>query len=134
MAGVVVLALGLPDMFASLDHGGHIDVRVMVFGYVVMRLSMLFLWMLAGRNDPDRAPVTRGGFVLVTGVPLSPEQRAVLASRGTEVLEVAPGSALYKWLADGKAAAALVRPDFTVLRVARDVAALCEAAPNFVVA
>jgi 3-(3-hydroxy-phenyl)propionate hydroxylase len=78
--------------------------------------------------------VTRGGFVFVTGVPLSPEQRAALADRGTEVLEVAPGSAPYKWLADGKAAAALVRPDFTVLRVSRDVAALCEAAPRFLVA
>ncbi|MGW6195591.1 low temperature requirement protein A [Kribbella sp. NPDC055110] len=59
MVGVVVLALGLPNMFASLDHGGHIDVRMMVFGYVVLRLSMLFLWMLAGRNDPDRAPAAR---------------------------------------------------------------------------
>jgi 3-(3-hydroxy-phenyl)propionate hydroxylase len=78
--------------------------------------------------------VTRGGFVFVTGVPLSTEQRDLLASRGTEVLEVAPGSALYKWLADGKAAAALVRPDFTVQRAGRDVAALCEAAPSFLVA
>ena len=74
--------------------------------------------------------VTRGGFVLVTGVPLSPQQRAVLADRGTEVLEVKPHSPLYKWLADGKAAAALVRPDFTVLRAGRDVAELCEAAPR----
>ena len=75
---------------------------------------------------------TRGGFVLVTGVPLSPRQRAVLADRGTQVLEVHTGSALYQWLADGKAAAALVRPDFTVLRAGRDVAELCEAAPMFV--
>ena len=78
--------------------------------------------------------MTRGGFVLVTGVPLSPQQRAVLAGRGTEVLEVQPGSPLYTWLADGKAAAALVRPDFTVLRAGRDVAGLCEAAPRFLVA
>jgi len=78
--------------------------------------------------------VTRGGFVFVTGVPLSPQQRAVLAARGTEVLEVEPGSPLYRWLADGKAAAALVRPDFTVLGASRDVAGLCEAAPRFLVA
>lgn len=78
--------------------------------------------------------VTRGGFVLVTGVPLSPEQWTLLADRGTEVLEVAPGSSLYRWLADGKAAAALVRPDFTVLRAGRDVAALCEEVPTFLVA
>lgn len=78
--------------------------------------------------------VTRGGFVLVTGVPLSPHQRKVLESRGTEVLEVEPGSPLHTWLADGKAAAALVRPDFTVMRAGRDVAELCEAAPKFLVA
>jgi 3-(3-hydroxy-phenyl)propionate hydroxylase len=78
--------------------------------------------------------VTKGGFVLVTGIPLSPEQRTMLAGRGTEVLEVAPGSSLHTWLADGKAAAALVRPDFTVLRAGGDVAGLCEAAPSFLVA
>ena len=78
--------------------------------------------------------VTRDGFVLVTGVPLSPQQRAVLAGRGTEVLEVAPDSPLYRWLADGGATAALVRPDFTVLRAGRDVAELCAAAPRFLVA
>ncbi|TCM50638.1 bifunctional 3-(3-hydroxy-phenyl)propionate/3-hydroxycinnamic acid hydroxylase [Kribbella sp. VKM Ac-2568] len=78
--------------------------------------------------------VTRGGFVFVSRVQLSPEQRAVLACRGTEVLEVAPDSALDKWLAHGKAAAALVRPDFTVLRAGRDVASLCEATPRFLVA
>ena len=78
--------------------------------------------------------VTRGGFVFVTGVPLSTQQRAVLAGRGTEVLEVQPSSPLYAWLANGKAAAALVRPDFTVLQAGRDVAGLCEAAPRFLVA
>jgi 3-(3-hydroxy-phenyl)propionate hydroxylase len=75
-----------------------------------------------------------GGFVLVTRVPLSIEQRVALAGRGTEVLEVKPGSPLSRWLADGKAAAALVRPDFTVMRAGRDVAALCNAAPGFLVA
>jgi 3-(3-hydroxy-phenyl)propionate hydroxylase len=75
--------------------------------------------------------VTGGGFVLVTGVPLSPQQRALLAASGTEALEVQAGAPLYTWLADGKAAAALVRPDFTVLRAGRDVAELLEAAPKF---
>jgi 3-(3-hydroxy-phenyl)propionate hydroxylase len=75
--------------------------------------------------------VTRGGFVFVTRETLSRQQRALLGSRGTEVLEAEPGSALDKWLTAGKAAAALVRPDFTVLRVGRDVAGLCDAAPSF---
>jgi 3-(3-hydroxy-phenyl)propionate hydroxylase len=94
---------------------------------------------LAGRLCPN-APlgddlryddVSRGGFVLVTAIRLSPEQGALLAGRGTEVLDVEPGSALYQWLSEGKAAAALVRPDFTVLRAGRDVGALCEATPRF---
>ncbi len=37
MVGVLILALGLPDMFASLVEGETVDNRVMVLGYVVMR-------------------------------------------------------------------------------------------------
>jgi hypothetical protein len=47
------------------------------------------------------------------------------------LLEVKPGSALSTWLADGEAVAALVRPDFTVMRVGHDLATLCEGAPTF---
>jgi 3-(3-hydroxy-phenyl)propionate hydroxylase len=78
--------------------------------------------------------VTHGGFVLVTGAPLTPQQRALLADRGTEVLEVEPGSPLHRWLSDGSAVAALVRPDFTVMRASRDLPEVCEAAPTFLVA
>jgi 3-(3-hydroxy-phenyl)propionate hydroxylase len=85
-------------------------------------------------DDVRYDDVTRGGFVFVTREPLSAEHRELLASRGTEVLEVEPGSPLARWLASSKAAAALVRPDFTVWRAGRDVAALCEAAPRFLVA
>jgi low temperature requirement protein LtrA len=52
--GVIVLALGLPDMFQSIDDGGAIDNRVMVAGYVVMRVAMVFQWGRAARQDPDR--------------------------------------------------------------------------------
>lgn len=54
MVGVVILALGLPDMFASLEHGGHVDNRVMVAGYVVMRIAMIAQWLRAARQDPAR--------------------------------------------------------------------------------
>jgi low temperature requirement protein LtrA len=55
MAGVLVLALGLPDMFGSLTHHeDHLDVRLMVIGYVIMRLPMVAQWVRAGRQDPDR--------------------------------------------------------------------------------
>jgi 3-(3-hydroxy-phenyl)propionate hydroxylase len=85
-------------------------------------------------DDVRYDDVTRGGFVFVTGAPLSSQQQAVLTASGAEVLEVEPGSPLYKWLADGNAAAALVRPDFTVQAAGRNVARLCEAAPRFLIA
>ena len=56
MVGVVVLALGLPDMFESVDKGTTVDNRVMVGGYVVMRVAMVFQWSRAARHDPDRRP------------------------------------------------------------------------------
>jgi low temperature requirement protein LtrA len=65
MAGVIVLALGLPQMFASLDHGETLDNGVMVAGYVVMRLALLFLWTQVIRDDPDRAPAARTYVVLL---------------------------------------------------------------------
>jgi low temperature requirement protein LtrA len=54
MVGVLILALGLPDMFASLEEGEVLDNRVMVLGYVVMRVPMVFQWLRAAREDPAR--------------------------------------------------------------------------------
>ncbi len=54
MVGVLILALGLPDMFASLEHGEHVDNSVMVLGYVVMRVPMVAQWMRAATQDPER--------------------------------------------------------------------------------
>ena len=59
MVGVLILALGLPDMFESLLHGDHLDIRVMVLGYVVMRVPMIAQWARASRQDPDRVTVCR---------------------------------------------------------------------------
>jgi low temperature requirement protein LtrA len=54
MVGVLLLALGVPRMFASVTHhDGHLDVQLMVVGYVVMRLPMVVQWMRAGRADPE---------------------------------------------------------------------------------
>jgi len=53
MIGVVVVALGLPDMFESIDEGAHVDNAVMVGGYVVMRVAMLFQWSRAARHAPE---------------------------------------------------------------------------------
>jgi low temperature requirement protein LtrA len=66
MVGVIVLSLGLPQMFASIDHGGTLDNGVMVAGYVVMRASLVFLWLMVARHDPARAPAART-YVAVIG-------------------------------------------------------------------
>jgi low temperature requirement protein LtrA len=54
MIGVLVLALGLPRMFASIEHGEHLDNSVMVLGYVIMRVALVFQWLRAARQDPAR--------------------------------------------------------------------------------
>lgn len=55
MIGVLVLALGLPRMFASLEIAdGRIDTSIMVLGYVVMRVALVLQWLRAARQDPAR--------------------------------------------------------------------------------
>ena len=54
MIGVLVLAIGLPRMFASIEHGEHLNNSVMVLGYVIMRVAMVFQWLRAARQDPAR--------------------------------------------------------------------------------
>jgi low temperature requirement protein LtrA len=56
MAGVVVVALGLPQVFESIDAGAVIDNRVVVAGYIVMRVPLVFLWWQVSRQDPERKP------------------------------------------------------------------------------
>ena len=55
MIGVIVLALGLPAVFRSIDEGGTFDNRVTILGYVIIRLAMVFLWLRAARDDPARS-------------------------------------------------------------------------------
>ena len=52
MVGVVIMALGFPPLFASIEHGDHVDNRVMVAGYVVMRISLVAQWLRAAKQDP----------------------------------------------------------------------------------
>jgi 3-(3-hydroxy-phenyl)propionate hydroxylase len=88
--------------------------------------------LLADGRRLDEATGT--GFVLVSAVPLTPHQRARLEDRAAQAVEVEAGSPLHAWLSAGRATAALVRPDLTVARAGRDVAALCQAVPRFQVA
>ncbi|MDT5073971.1 MAG: hypothetical protein QOH82_3291 [Mycobacterium sp.] len=54
MVGVLILALGIPPFYASIEHGGHLDNTLMVAGYVVMRVAMVTQWLRAARQDPAR--------------------------------------------------------------------------------
>lgn len=54
MVGVIILALGLPPMYKSIAEGGHVENRVMVAGYVVMRIALVAQWLRAAKQDPQR--------------------------------------------------------------------------------
>lgn len=60
MVGVLIFALGIHPMFTSVtEHGETLDNDVIVWGYVVMRVTMLFQWWRASRHDPGRGTVCR---------------------------------------------------------------------------
>jgi len=52
MVGVLILALGIPPFFASIEYGHHVDNTVLVAGYVVMRIALVGQWLRAARQDP----------------------------------------------------------------------------------
>jgi low temperature requirement protein LtrA len=56
MVGVIIMALGFPPMFASIEHGEHVDTRVLAAGYVIMRIALVGQWLRAAKQDPARRP------------------------------------------------------------------------------
>jgi len=98
MIGALILSLGLPAVFASLEHGGHIDNRTMVAGYVVMRVPMIVQWVRAARNDPAHRylcllyartiAAAQTGWVVLAAAPLTLWPSIILALLliGVEVL------------------------------------------------
>jgi low temperature requirement protein LtrA len=53
VAGVLVLAAGVPRAFANEDFS------VVIIGYVIMRLGLVTLWLLASRGDAEHRTTTR---------------------------------------------------------------------------
>jgi low temperature requirement protein LtrA len=108
MVGVIVLTLGLPQMFDSIDEGAHLDNGVMVAGYVVMRVALLSLWWQVARDDPPRAGTARTyllavglaqvGWVLVAVLDLE------LAAAAAAIVVLAGLELLGPFLAERKAA------------------------------
>jgi low temperature requirement protein LtrA len=70
MIGVVVLAIGMPRMFASIAGGAHLDGGIMVAGYVVMRFALVFQWLRVLRQDPARRTASLTYAALVSLVQL----------------------------------------------------------------
>jgi 3-(3-hydroxy-phenyl)propionate hydroxylase len=70
-------------------------------------------------------------FALVTATPLTATQQKQLDSRGAFVVSVAEDSVLGRWLKQGRATAAIVRPDGAVMRAGRNGQALVDAVPSF---
>jgi 3-(3-hydroxy-phenyl)propionate hydroxylase len=64
-------------------------------------------------------------------VPVSAEQRTRLEQRGAAVHIAGAGTDVAEWLRHGRAAAAVVRPDRTVMRAGNQVDELCDAVPRF---
>lgn len=77
------------------------------------------------------AEVVAGRFAVVTSISPTPKQRADIDRRGGTVLLARPGTDLHRWLRRGRARAAIVRPDGTVLRSGNELSALCTALPRF---
>ncbi|MBZ4487268.1 low temperature requirement protein A [Microbacterium sp. cx-55] len=70
MAGVLVLAIGLPPLFESIESGGVVDNSVMVAGYIVIRVAVATQWLRAARHDPRyrQLALTYAAFVIPTQV------------------------------------------------------------------
>ncbi|MEI5582735.1 MULTISPECIES: low temperature requirement protein A [unclassified Agromyces] len=66
MIGVIVLALGLPATFTSIDEGGELENDVVVIGYVIMRVAVVALWLRAARHDPAHRRTALAYAVLVS--------------------------------------------------------------------
>ncbi len=66
MVGVLVLAVGLPSVFRSIDEGQRLANGTVVIGYVVMRVAQVLLWLRASRNVGS--PLREGCLTYAVGI------------------------------------------------------------------
>ena len=71
------------------------------------------------------------GFALIAAQEPADADRAEAQRRGAAVYVAGPGSELASWLRSGRATAAILRPDRTVMAAGNDVSRLCAAVPSF---
>ncbi|TYQ07413.1 UNVERIFIED_ORG: low temperature requirement protein LtrA [Gordonia westfalica J30] len=51
MIGVAIIAVGMPPVFDSVAGGGDIDNRILILGYIVMRVGMVIQWLRAASQS-----------------------------------------------------------------------------------
>jgi low temperature requirement protein LtrA len=66
MVGVIVMALGMPELFDSVYVGKDLDNGVIVVGYVIMRISMVGFWLRVAIQDPGRRACARVYIITIT--------------------------------------------------------------------
>lgn len=81
MIGVAIIAIGMPAVFESIDADQHVDIAVVVIGYLVMRAAMILQWLRAAAQAPDyrstclvyalMTTIAQVGWVAVAVVPLN---------------------------------------------------------------
>ncbi|BBY07664.1 bifunctional 3-(3-hydroxy-phenyl)propionate/3-hydroxycinnamic acid hydroxylase MhpA [Mycobacterium noviomagense] len=71
------------------------------------------------------------GFAVIMTAQFTAQQREQLHQRGAVALTVDAASELGRWLRHGRATAAMIRPDRTVMEAGRRVSSLCDAVPRF---
>jgi hypothetical protein len=84
------LAVGVPRMFASIERTGHLDNSVMVLGYVIMRVALVFQWLRAATDNRARRRVcltyaatisiAQVGWVVQIVAPLATSSAIILGS------------------------------------------------------
>ncbi|OBA69480.1 3-(3-hydroxyphenyl)propionate hydroxylase [Mycobacterium sp. 1554424.7] len=83
------------------------------------------------RDDLRLDQIVGNRFAVVTTSPMSPTQRRQLSDRGAALVLVRGESELGRWLKQGRATAAIVRPDGAVMQAGKSLQALCDAVPSF---
>jgi len=73
ITGVLIVTAGVPSAFDEADF------RIMVVGYVVMRIALVGQWLRAAREDPVGAPVARRYALGITLVQLGWAARLAVA-------------------------------------------------------
>lgn len=53
MIGVGIVAIGIPNVFTSINSHEHVDVTVAVIGYIVMRVGMVTQWLRVAVQSPE---------------------------------------------------------------------------------